>query len=128
LSIKAVLVDSNYGLLFDKAVEMGKRDLCICVSFPRYAKVTYEIMKYAKGVGCTTVAITDSLISPIAQIADHALATKYEMSSYFDSNIIAQAIADCIVAGIAKKRKKSIKFLAHFEKALQYLNTWLISD
>jgi DNA-binding MurR/RpiR family transcriptional regulator len=127
LSMDAVLVESSYGLLFDQVVRMGKKDVCICISFPRYATLTYEIIKHAKKVGCTTVVITDSLISPVAQIADHALAAKYEMSSYFDSNIIAMAIADCLVAGIAKKRRTSIKFLTNYEKALQDLNTWLIS-
>jgi DNA-binding MurR/RpiR family transcriptional regulator len=128
LSMNALLVDSNYGLLFDKVIGMNKKDVCVSICFPRYAALTYEIIKYAKKIGCPTIVITDSLVSPIAQLADYPLVSKYEISSYFDSNIIAMAIADCIVAGIARKRKKSIKFLTRFEKKLQDFSTWVISE
>ncbi len=107
---------------------MQKTDVCICISFPRYATLSYEIIKYAKKNGCPTIVITDSVVSPVAQIADYILSAKYEISSYFDSNIIAMALTDCIIAGIAKKRKKSIKFLANYEKTLQDFHTWVISS
>ena len=128
LSMDAVLIEPNHGLLFDQAVRMGKKDICISICFPRYTTLTYEIMKHARKVGCPTVVITDSVISPVAQMADYTLAAKYEMCSPFDSDIVALTIANCLVGGIARKKKTSIKFLGKYEKDLQDLNTWLVSE
>jgi len=128
LSMNTVLTESNYGLLFDKCIKMKNSDVCICISFPRYSTLTYEIMKYAKKKGCTTIAITDSLVSPIAQIAEYVLSAKCNVTSYFDSIVMALTITNCIVAGIARRRKKSIKYLVDFEKSLQDWNTWVISE
>jgi DNA-binding MurR/RpiR family transcriptional regulator len=122
-----VLIDSHYGLLFDKAIEMKKDDVCIGISFPRYATQTYQIIKYAKEKACTTIVITDSVISPIAQIADYVLTAKYEIPSFFNSNICALALIECIVAGVSRKKQKSIKLLANLEKSLQEWNTWVVT-
>lgn len=85
-------------------------------------------MKYAKEKGCTTIAITDSLVSPVAQIAEYVLSAKCKIPSYFDSIVMALTITDCIVAGIARRREKSIRYLADYEKSLQDWNTWVISN
>lgn len=122
-----VLIESNYGLLFDKTIEMKKNDVCIGISFPRYATQTYQIIKHAKKKGATTIVITDSLVSPIAQIADHVFTAKYEIPSSFNSNTCAMALIDCIVAGVLRKGQKSIKLLSNLEKSLQEWNTWLMT-
>lgn len=122
-----VLVDANYGLVFDRTIEMRKNDVCIGISFPRYATQTYQIIQYAKRKGCTTIVITDSVISPVAQVADYVLTAKYEIPSFFHSNICALTVIDCIVAGVSRKKKKSVKLLANFEKSLQEWNTWVVT-
>jgi DNA-binding MurR/RpiR family transcriptional regulator len=122
-----VLIDANYGLLFDKTIDMNKNDICIGISFPRYATQTYQIIQHAKGKGCTTIVITDSIISPIAQVADYVLTAKYEIPSFFHSNICALTLIDCIVAGVSRKEQKSFKLLANFEKSLQKWNTWVVT-
>jgi len=122
-----ILIDTNYGLIFDRTVEMERNDVCIGISFPRYATQTYQIIQYAKRKGCTTIVITDSVISPIAQVADYVLTAKYEIPSFFHSNICALALIDCIVAGVSSKKNKSVKLLANFEKSLQDWNTWVVS-
>jgi len=121
-----VLIDSNYGLIFDKTIEMNKHDVCVGISFPRYASLTYQIIKYAKAKECTVIVITDSVISPIAQFADFVLTARYEIPSFFNSNICALALADCIVAGFSRKMQKSIKLLTNLEKSLQEWDTWLM--
>lgn len=122
-----VLIDSSYGLLHDKTIEIKKNDICFGISFPRYATQTYQIIKHAKERECLTVVITDSLVSPIAQIADHIFTAKYEIPSFFHSNVCAMALIDCIVAGVSRKKQKSIKLLSNLEKSLKDWNTWLIT-
>jgi len=126
-----VLVESNYGLLFDKAIEMGREDLCIGISFSRYSALTFQIMEFAKKNGCAIIAITDSLVSPIAQIADHVLVAKYDYEngySFPEPRTIAFVLIDCLVAEVARKQRKSIKFLEKLESDLSDYNTWLIKD
>lgn len=122
-----VLLEPNYGILYDKIIEIRKNDICIGISFPRYATQTYQIVKYARERESTTIVITDSLVSPIAQIADYVFTAKYEIPSFFNSNTCAMALIDCIVAGIARKKRKSVKLLSNLEKSLQDWNTWLIT-
>ena len=52
---------------------MGEGDAVIAISFPRYSKKAVKTMKYASSQKATTVAITDSPLSPLAQYASHVL-------------------------------------------------------
>ena len=52
----------NYGIsdVFEQILKVGKDDLVIGISFPRYSKRTFELLQYAKEQGAEIVSITDS--------------------------------------------------------------------
>jgi DNA-binding MurR/RpiR family transcriptional regulator len=127
-SMNVILIDTSHGLLFDKVAAMKNDDVCITISFPRYASITYEILQHAKKAGCPIVAITDSLVSPIAQLADYVLPANYEVPSYSDSVVVALALTECIVANISRKREGSIKSMKAFERTLEEWNIWVVSE
>jgi DNA-binding MurR/RpiR family transcriptional regulator len=71
--------------MFEQVLRVDKDDLVIGISFPRYSKRTVKAMQYAHDRGADVVAITDSPLSPIAQIASYVLYAKSDMASFVDS-------------------------------------------
>lgn len=53
---------------------LGPDDVVLGISVWRYLRTTVKTLKYAKeALGVTTVTLTDSALSPAAQVADHTL-------------------------------------------------------
>lgn len=66
-------------------MRVGEGDVMIAISFPRYSKRTIDAVEYARGCGADVVAITDSVLSPIAQYANELLTAQSDMASFVDS-------------------------------------------
>jgi len=105
------LLDSNLGSLPSQLINYGVEDLLIGISFPRYASITLDILKYGKKVGCRIMAITDNPVSPIGQIADLVLVAGHKSSTYFNSFSSAVTLINCLVAGLSMRSKVSVKVL-----------------
>jgi DNA-binding MurR/RpiR family transcriptional regulator len=104
------------GNLTHQLMNYGPRDLMFGISFPRYSRHTLEILKYGKRVGCRIVALTDSPISPIGQVADIVLVAGRKSGAYFNSFTSAVALVNCLVAGASLKSKRSLNTLEAFDR------------
>ena len=71
--------------MFEQIMRIGKNDILIGISFPRYLTQTVKAFKFAKENGATVIAITDSPASPLAEDADHLLLARSDMASFVDS-------------------------------------------
>jgi DNA-binding MurR/RpiR family transcriptional regulator len=121
-----VLISTSYGLPYDQIVEIGKQDVLVSVSFPRYAKGTAEITRAAKQRGASIIAITDHPLSPIGRIADVSLQVSLESPFFFGSPVSAIVVADCIVGGLSLKHKtRNVARLKRFENTLKRFGVWL---
>jgi len=121
-----VLIDSAHGLKYDQIEDIGKGDVLLSMSFPRYAKETSEITKIAKERKAFVIAITDNPLSPISRIADISLHAGYESPFFFGSHASTLIIADCIIGGLSlKHRKKYINILKRFESKLKKSGVWI---
>lgn len=103
--------------LFEQILRIGARDVIVGISFPRYSKRTVKAMRYAKDRGATVVAITDSVTSPLAQIADHTLMAKSDMASFVDSLVAPLSLVNALI--VAVSRKKSDELSGTFSKLEQ---------
>ena len=58
----------SYGIsdIFEQMINVGEGDLVIGIGFPRYAARTIDALDFAQDRGAKVVAITDSLLSPLA--------------------------------------------------------------
>jgi DNA-binding MurR/RpiR family transcriptional regulator len=79
------LVQPGIGDMWDRLSGLKKGDVVVGISFPRYSQQTVEVLRFAKGKGLKTLAITDTLISPLAHYADHVLTARYKMDSFIES-------------------------------------------
>jgi DNA-binding MurR/RpiR family transcriptional regulator len=111
------VVEPGIGDLWDRLLRLRKDDLVIAISFPRYTRVTVEAFKFAKSQGVKTLAITDSLLSPLAQYADHVLIARYKMNSFIESFTAAFSLINAIVTAVGiSNKKKTLKSLKGLEE------------
>ena len=84
--IKAgVVIDTAYsGDNWDTISLHGESLLVFAIAFPRYPRRTIELVEYTKKCNATVVAISDSLKSPVVNLADHYVIIDMEGFSFID--------------------------------------------
>ncbi len=111
------VVQPGIGDLWDRLLGLKRDDLVIAISFPRYTRLTVEAFKFAKSQGAKTLAITDSVLSPLAPYADHLLTARYKMDSFIESFTAAFSLINAMVTavGVSNKRR-TLKSLRELEE------------
>lgn len=122
------VLQPGIGDMWDRLLGLRKGDLVIGISFPRYTKQTVEVLSFARQKGVKTLAITDTLISPLAQFADHVLTARYKMDSFIESFTAPLSLINAVVTALGIQDKKttltSLKALEEIWKNQEiYYNT-----
>jgi len=113
--------------LFEKIRRVEAGDVVIGMSFARYTRRTVEAMEFAKRVGAVVIAITDSLISPAAQVADLTIRAYVDMVSFFNSYTAVVAIINALVAEVvAAAPDKAKEQLVRLEEVLRPYRLWQV--
>lgn len=94
--------------MFEQIVNVSEGDIVIGISFPRYSKRTIKALQYVKSRGATVVAITDSIESPLAAYADHALFARSDMTSFVDSLVAPLSVINALLVAIGMRKKECI--------------------
>jgi DNA-binding MurR/RpiR family transcriptional regulator len=94
--------------VFEQVMHIGPGDVFIGVSFPRYSKRTVKSMKYAKDSGAKVVAITDSMDSPLAKIADETLVAKSDMASFVDSLVAPLSLVNALIVAVGRQKNQDL--------------------
>jgi DNA-binding MurR/RpiR family transcriptional regulator len=111
------LVQPGIGDMWDRMVGLKKGDVVLGISFPRYTRETVELLHWAKTRGVTTLAITDSPISPLAQHADHVLTARYHMDSFIESFTAPLSLINAIVTALGiQDRTRTLASLRKLEE------------
>lgn len=106
--------------LFEGLLSVSKRDVVVAISFPRYSKWTAEALRYAKEQGAATIAITDSPLSPIAQVAEIALAARVSSITFANSYVAPMLAIDCLIGVVASLTpRESVARLDALERILK---------
>ncbi|MGI6151843.1 MAG: MurR/RpiR family transcriptional regulator, partial [Christensenellales bacterium] len=94
--------------IFEQMIRIEDGDVCIGISFPRYSTRTVEGMKFAKGKGARVFAITDGLISPLAECAEEVLIARSDMASFADSLVAPLSLINAIIVALSIRRKDEV--------------------
>lgn len=99
-----------YGVsdIFEQMINISKDDLVIGIGFPRYAARTIEALNYAHSKGTKVVAITDSLLSPLATKADYTLIAQSNMASFVDSLVAPLSVINALIIAVGLREKEKI--------------------
>ncbi len=97
--------------MFERILRIGKGDVMIGISFPRYSKRTINAMEYARENGANVIAITDSVLSPIAQYADELLTAQSDMVSFVDSLVAPLSLINAMIAAVSMRKQEELNVL-----------------
>ena len=89
--------------VFEQMLHIGPEDVIIGISFPRYSRRTVKAMEFARDRQATVIAITDSLASPLAPIADHTLMAKSDMASFVDSLVAPLSLVNALIVALGRR-------------------------
>ena len=105
---------ANRGEVFEQILDIGPGDVIFAMSFPRYSTNVINAVKYAHAQNAAVIALTDSMLSPIAKDAQHVLIAQSDMVSYVDSLVAPLSILNAILVAITKTQKERVT--ARFDK------------
>jgi len=104
------------GEMWDQLRDLGPGDVLIGFSFPRYTKVTVQVMDYAKDQEARVLAITDGELSPLNRSAHFSLSVPYGIESYIESFTSALSLVNALVTALAfQSRADTLQILAEME-------------
>jgi len=88
---------------FDQMFRVKEGDVVIGMTFPRYSKLTLDVLAFAKKAGATVLGITDSIHSPLAKIANITLFAENENETFVDSLAAPLALINAILTEIGRR-------------------------
>lgn len=96
----------------------GPGDLVIAISMPRYSRTTLELCDFARKRAVPVLALTDSLTSPLAQIADLSIIAPAGNRLLPNSPSAIFALADALITVIAREKPDSADALKELSESL----------
>ena len=94
--------------MFEKILRIGKGDVLIAISFPRYSKRVIHAVEYARSRQANVVALTDSPQSPIAGYADQLLVAQSDMASFVDSLVAPLSIVNALIVAVSRQKSGEV--------------------
>ena len=94
--------------MFEQVVKVGPGDVVIGISFPRYSSRTVKAMRFCQDSGATTIALTDTMQSPIAENADLVLAAESDMISLVDSLVAPLSLINALLVAISRRKDQEL--------------------
>ncbi|AAK79814.1 DNA-binding MurR/RpiR family transcriptional regulator [Clostridium acetobutylicum] len=94
--------------IFEQIINITSDDLLIGIGFPRYASRTIEALSFAKSRKTKVVALTDSLLSPLATEADYTLIAQSNMASFVDSLVAPLSVINALIVSVGLREKDRI--------------------
>ena len=102
------VVTSGVNDVLEQLFHIGPEDVLIGISLPRYSRRTMEGMRYAQGRGAQLVAITDSLVSPLASLAGRTLVARSDIASFVDSLVAPLSVVNALIVAIGMREKEEV--------------------
>lgn len=95
--------------MFEQLIHIGKGDVMIAISFPRYSQRIISGVDFARAKGARVIALTDSESAPIAERANDVLIAKSDMASFVDSLVAPLSIINAMIAAIGRKKQDYVE-------------------
>jgi DNA-binding MurR/RpiR family transcriptional regulator len=119
LGDKTVMLDDAGGTGLDALRDAGRGDVVLAASVEPYARATIEAARYAAGEGVPVVALTDSEVSPLAQLASATILVATDSPSFFHSMTPMLAVTEILAALVAgRSGQKALAALGRTEAQL----------
>jgi DNA-binding MurR/RpiR family transcriptional regulator len=119
------LVDTHAGIFADQLRGIRKGDSLLVVSFPPYTQLTIDAVHYATEAGARIIAITDSLVSPVASEAGHTILVRNKSASFYHSFTGALTVVQALIMLlVAKKGGDAVDIARQAERQLSKVSAY----
>jgi len=98
---RTVFMDGVAGLSRQQAGTMTSRDMLVAISYHPYSEETIEAVEMARAADAKVLAITDSLVAPIAKLSTQTLQVHEAEVRNFRSLAASLCLAQTLVIGLA---------------------------
>jgi DNA-binding MurR/RpiR family transcriptional regulator len=114
------LLDGNEVAVRRTVAQLRPSDVVVTIDLRRYDRWVIQAARDAQAGGAWCVAVTDSLLSPLAALADRTLTVAAAGGGPFDSHVGTLALVNVLVAGVADRlRREATERLDRAEAAWQ---------
>ena len=121
----ARLLQGQAGLFREEISFISGDDAVIVIAFDPYTKETVRAARSARDAGGSLIAITDSVVSPLSDGAEHLFLAANRSPSFYRSLVGALAIAQALVAAVVDALGvDAVEKLENSEKRLRRSNTY----
>jgi DNA-binding MurR/RpiR family transcriptional regulator len=101
---------------------MSRQDCLLAFTFPRYSVATQRLAQWAKENHANVIAVTDTPISAVGQLADIVLVALAAGSGMQNSLVAPIAVANALLNGVAAERGTA--GLERYSRHDKLLNRW----
>lgn len=119
------LLDTRAGIFADQLRNIGHQDSLLVVSFSPYTQLTIDAVEYAADSGAKIIAVTDSIVSPAANAAEHTIITRNESPSFYHSFTGALSVTQALITMLVTKAGgDAVKVVEEAEKQLSRISAY----
>lgn len=101
LGRKVIPLVPGTGEMWDQLLDLGPEDVVVGFAFPRYTKITVQVMEHARDRKAVVLAVTDGELSPLTRSARYSLFVPYGVDSYMGSFTAALSLVNALVSALA---------------------------
>lgn len=120
-------IDGGLSLAVDTA-HLGPRSLLIAVDLWRYVRSTAEAVEAARSAGARVITITDSILSPLAQAADHVFEVATDGVAHSLSPTAVMSLLNVLIAAISYRTPSQVIESLRRVDSVYRTNNLLITD
>ena len=94
--------------IFEQMVRIGKDDVIIGISFPRYSMRTLKAMEFANNRNAKVITLTDNVHSPMNLYSSCNLIAESDMASIVDSLVAPLSVINAVIVALCMKRQNKV--------------------
>ncbi len=122
---KTVLLEAPGGTGADALMRAEAGDVLLVIAVSPYSRQSLDVANLARERGLKLVAITDSAVSPLLSLADHAVLCPTASPTFFHSLTPAMAVCEVLCGLLAKAdRGAALEALAKTDAQLRALEAY----
>ena len=99
---------SSSSEIFEQMVRIGKEDVIIGISFPRYSMRSLKAMEFANNRSAKVITLTDSVHSPMNLYSSCNLIAESDMASIVDSLVAPLSVINALIVALCMKKQGEV--------------------
>jgi DNA-binding MurR/RpiR family transcriptional regulator len=124
-----VFAGSGHGRIGHLARVVTDKDVVFAISFRRGLRMSVEGFEQARQKGAYCIGITDTLLSPLAQLADICFIASAEAPPFGVSYVAPMALLNALAAACANvRRNQTLKLLREVDAEQRTGSRWFLHE